>query len=97
MIDISYTMHVIEKELPDGKVSWHANSKGEGIDEFGGKWYFHHSGRLMYELVNGMESDMLYIEHIILHGPDGKQLKYRIFFLEKDGEIVISKSEPICD
>jgi len=96
-IDVSFTMHVIEKLLPNGKESYHANCKGAGVDEFGGKWHFHQTNILVYKLESGIESDLLYLDHVMLHGPNGKQLKMKVFILERDGNIVVLRSDPLCD
>ena len=67
-------------------------AKGEGYDAFGEHWKMHHTWNQSRKNGDKHETRVL-----TLHGPKGAKFQMKVVYMEKDGEIVIDRFDPLCE
>jgi hypothetical protein len=91
---ISFTgvVHDMTKITPSGKWSQHYNAYGEGVDDSGGVWKWHDAWN-----ISSKDGDWHETQVWTLQGPKGAKLQMKVVYIEKDGELVIYKFDPLCE
>lgn len=89
-ITFAIEVHQVMKLKSDGTLQYHANAKGEGVDEHGDFWTFHQAWVGSPNIKN--------VRSLTLQGPKGAKLKLRVLFVRNgQGEIVRHEIDPICE
>ena len=94
LIGFATRVHEIRKVLPNGTYTVHYNVYGEGEDEYGDLWKWHHTWIQKYDVLAWLHE----MSTLILQGPKGAKLDLRVLFVRNgNGDIVKSEFDPLCN